>query len=322
MRGRWSVSWLTRVLVAVAILAGGCSQERNQSIEHANRGVDLFRQQLYPQAVREFKLATDLDPRNEKAFYSLAMAYVEMKNWDLCADSLNKAIQIAPKNALYQYQLGHAYIEQKRLDLAQAALEKAISIDEKLYKAHYRLGWVYDVQDKPQEADKHYRLAIAGNPRFALSFDSMAKLYLSNGFVDPAVQVLKEGVKVSPQEAGLWNTLGVALQEQKQFDQAVKSFDKALELDQKMTDAIFNIAMTHLVQGNKPEAKKFFEKFKSQGGNPGRPEYTRFAEEKIYEIEAATLTPEQADEKRTELDVKRRQAAGEKTGKIPPRKLR
>jgi tetratricopeptide (TPR) repeat protein len=127
-------------------------------------------------------------------------------------------------------------------------------------------------------------------------------------------------VKVSPQEPALWNTLGVAYQDLKQYDKAVQSFQKAVDLDAKMTDVVFNIAMTHLAQGNKPEAKKYFEKFKAQGGNPGRPEYTRFAEEKIYEIEAATLTPEQADEKRTELDVKRRQASGEKTGKIPVRK--
>ena len=53
---------MRKFLVGAVLLATGCFQERNKSIEMMNRGVEAGRQKLYDSAIRDLKSATTIDP--------------------------------------------------------------------------------------------------------------------------------------------------------------------------------------------------------------------------------------------------------------------
>ena len=57
--------------VALGLVAAGCNQEHNHSIEVMNKGVEEGRQKLFDSAIRDLKAATTIDPSNAAAYYNL-----------------------------------------------------------------------------------------------------------------------------------------------------------------------------------------------------------------------------------------------------------
>jgi Tfp pilus assembly protein PilF len=62
-----------------------------------------------------------------------------------------------------------------------------------------------------------------------------------------------------PAEAGLWRSLGVAQAGQGKSDEAVKSFEKAIELDPNLAGAHYNLATVYLNLGDLKRGWKEYE---------------------------------------------------------------
>src|SRR5688572_28170524 len=116
------------ILVGVLVVACGCYQERNKSIELMNHGVEMARQKLYDSAVRDLKQAISVDPTNAAAHYNLGIVYKDMKKWPDAATEFAEAKKYDPGNPALNYELGSALLEQKKLAEAQKEFEDALKI--------------------------------------------------------------------------------------------------------------------------------------------------------------------------------------------------
>jgi Flp pilus assembly protein TadD len=77
-----------------------------------------------------------------------------------------------------------------------------------------------------------------------------------------AVELAQEAVKLAPNTADFWNTLGVAQYRDGNFKEAVSALQKYRELrtgDAEWTNPFF-LAMAHWQLGNKEEARQWFDK--------------------------------------------------------------
>src|SRR5690349_21497653 len=63
------------ILWMSVLVAAGCNQEHNKSIEVMNKGVEEGRQKLFDSAIRDLKAATTIDPSNAAAYYNLGVVY-------------------------------------------------------------------------------------------------------------------------------------------------------------------------------------------------------------------------------------------------------
>jgi tetratricopeptide (TPR) repeat protein len=156
----------------------------------------------------------------------------------------------------------------------------------KLYVAHYRLGTIAEVLGKPKKADMHYRKAIMLNARFIRPFVRLGLLYLNYDYPALALQVMKTAVAINADSGEAYNALGVAHQMLRQYEKAAEAFDKALNIEPDLFDAMFNKGMA-LALANKPKkAEKALRAFiRAASSRKKMPqEYIRAAQDKISEM--------------------------------------
>jgi len=272
--------------VGVVLVAAGCNQEHNKSIEIMNKGVEEGRQKLFDSAIRDLKTATTIDPQNAAAFYNMGIIYKDERKWSDAADAFNSSLRLDPDNPALHYELGNALFEQAKVAEAQAEFDKALKIDPKLYKAHYRLGVVYQAQDKLREADAEYRKAIEANPRFVPPYLKLGNMYLDNDDDKQAAQVCQNAILANDAEGEAHQGLAEALQKQKQYEEAIKEFQKAVQADGNLYLAYYNIGHTYVLLGDKKNAKEWLDKFiKGYSGKAG-PELAKAASDEMYALDA------------------------------------
>ncbi len=285
-------------LIALAVVLPACdqfvcSQSRIKAIEIANKGVEHFTNRAYESAERELRLAIQTDPTYEKAYYNLGKVYQAQRKWDKAAEAFESAVQRSPDNANFHYDLGEAYLESKQLDKAESSLKKATELDNKLFKAFWRLGLVYMYQEKPKEADSALRQAIELNPRMDKPFVALGQLYLNWDADKEAAQVFAECVRANESSSECNNFYGVALKQLKQFDQAVRAFKEAADLDNSLFEAIYNCGMTYAEwyeeshsNEHKQLAHDYLQKYVATGGGKdgAAAGFIRAANDKLYAL--------------------------------------
>jgi tetratricopeptide (TPR) repeat protein len=269
-----------------------CSQERIKAIELANRGVEAFRNNLYDTAEKDLKQAIQTDPSYDVAYYNLGKVFQKQRKWDAASEAFEQAAQRAPNNANYQYDLGESYLESKKIDQAEKAFIAATNADGKLFKAWWRLGLVYKGLDRPKEADNALRKAIEANTRFAKPYVALGYLYLDYDFDKEAAQVFSQCVLAKDDDAECHNGYGMALKNLKQYDQSVKEFKTAIDLDPELFDALYNAGMTYAdwydadhANDHKDKAQDYLKKFVATGGGKeGGAGYVKAANDKLYAL--------------------------------------
>ena len=110
---------------------------------------------------------------------------------------------------------------------------------------------------KLDEADELFRAAIAANPRYARSFNSLGLMYYETENYDQAIAVFKEGARLSPDDADLHHNLGLAYLTVNEVDKAVDELLASLELDPENSTAAFNLA-NGLIRQQKFKTASFF----------------------------------------------------------------
>jgi tetratricopeptide (TPR) repeat protein len=283
------VGTLNVIVLAVASSASvvACSRSNVESMNAMNQGVSLATTKQYVEAVQALQKATVIDPQNDQAFYNLAVVHMEMRKFEPAKEDLTRAISVAPDNAAYQEKLGTVLIELKDWNGAKKALEKTVQVEPGLFKAYYKLAQVNEELDDQQSALKNYTASIEKGPSFLSAYNALGGLYADLGYLDQAVQVCQEALKVaqggSEEAAKIHNLLGTVYQQQKKFDEASAQFLEALKITPGMRDAVFSLGWTYAMQGNKEEAKRYLNKFLSVAGDA--PEhYKKAARDKLSEI--------------------------------------
>ena len=252
------------------VAATGCNQEHNKSIEIMNKGVEEGRQKLFDSAIRDLKTATTIDPSNAAAYYNMGIIYKDEHKWTDAADAFSSSMRLDPENPALHYELGNALFEQAKVTEAQAEFEKALKIDPKLYKAHYRLGVTLQVQDKLREADAEFRKAIEANPRFVPPYLKLGDMYLDNDYDKEAAQVFQNAILADESNGEAHQGYAEALQKQKQYEEAIKEFQKAVSNNGELYLAYYNIGHTYKMLGDKKNAKEWLDKFIKGYSTQGR----------------------------------------------------
>ncbi len=110
---------------------------------------------------------------------------------------------------------------------ALAVLQRVLQKDARNAQAYQTLGMVELRQQRPGEARNHLRKALE----------------------------IKDDLPIA------WNTLGVALYQTEGPAAAVQAWQRAVELDPKLYDALFNLGLVAAEQGMRSEARKALKQF-------------------------------------------------------------
>ncbi len=223
-------------------------------------GVMLFETDKTSEAFCEFKQLESLKPDYKNLNYYLALCYKKEMNYIAVNEYAQRALEEDPYNSSVHILLAQNFITMKKEDeglrIYNNALEKGIDdfefylswgisllkinnisgAKEKLFKALekkennsnalYRLGYCFHKENDFDNAEKYYNLSIIADPK-----NSMAHA-----------------------------DLGIIHYEKKNYEDAINSFLKAINISSKMSYLYFYIANCYYKKGRLKKSLDYYEK--------------------------------------------------------------
>ena len=146
----------------------------------------------YRKAVDIYKRALELDPGLLRARRNLAMACVELGEFDEAKDHLVEVLRLDPKDAWSWVVLANHYSKHENdFDTAERFYRRALEAKPNDAWALNGLGALKTERGLPQEALQCFDAAIAANPKFANAHYAKAMLLHRQGDLPGASDILK-----------------------------------------------------------------------------------------------------------------------------------
>jgi type IV pilus assembly protein PilF len=163
--------------------------------------------------------------------------------------------------------LAQGYLRQGNYEVALQKAQKALELDPKLASAHTVVAVIYEHIGDRARAEQHYARAASLAPHAGGELNNYGTFLCSQGKFDEAdayfVRALQDPFYKTPAVA-LANRGTCALGAGK-VDVAEESFRKALQLDARNPDALFQLAQILFKRGDYFRARAFVQRFEDAG---------------------------------------------------------
>ncbi|MCA9208263.1 MAG: tetratricopeptide repeat protein [Planctomycetales bacterium] len=182
---------------------------------------------------------------------------------------LRQALQYQPNNEDVIDRFARLLEKEGRFDEVIKLSEAALKLRESP-AALIALARSYEQADRRDDAVRIYRRLAASNSSVStISYDLIDRIY-KIGLAEEALQLVKRAVEADPQDGNLHCWLGFLHQHFGHLDLAIASSRRAIELNPKHSDAWFDLAYSHIRQGNTEEAARCFLQVLKLSPNSGR----------------------------------------------------
>lgn len=221
---------------------------------------------LLDEALAAHRKAINLQPNLVEAYNDLGNTLIKKGVRDEAIAAYREAICLDPNYVKAHYNLGNVLADKALLDEAIAAYREAIHLKPDFAEAHNNLGTVLADKGLLGEAIAAYQVAIRLRPNYAEAHSNLAWLLATcpaAKWRDPrrAVELAKKAVALGPNGGSFWNTLGVAHYRAGDCKAAIEALEKARQLrNGGRSSDFFFLAMAHWRLGNKPEARKWYDR--------------------------------------------------------------
>jgi tetratricopeptide (TPR) repeat protein len=127
-------------------------------------------------AIKWFKKAVEVDPRNSEAWVELGGIFFEKRKYDEEVWAFKKATEADPKNLDAWHYLGTAYEDKGLYDLAIKAYEKAVNIYPEDVEVRESLALLYILKSDKSSALKQYEILLKLNEGVAKKIKKLAEM--------------------------------------------------------------------------------------------------------------------------------------------------
>ncbi len=186
----------------------------------------------HERAIAAFKKALELDPKNARIRYNLALAYLASGKLDEAVAALEEAVKAAPEEPYYRARLGALLAVKGDLDRAEEVLAEAVRLDPK-----NSLAWDYLGQVRLKKGDsagaiaalkKAVELAPLAYPE---AYFYLGQAHLERGDAKAARFYLTKAVVLASRNADYRYWLGLANEKLGDLEGARAQYREALKLD-------------------------------------------------------------------------------------------
>lgn len=241
-------------------------------------------------AIQSARKAVTLNPRLNEAYRLIARTHIALKDWEKAGVALKqaiiadpdeplnyialtqlrpnryqdlgfrnagelseRAITLNPESALLRIQLVKAHISDGSLTKAVEAGQDLVAMAPTFAEAYETLGTAYNFTNRSARAVRAFQQALALNPKRQEAYIGLATAYSLQVDHQSAIDAYRRGIAVLPQGADLYYNLGVLYQRINQTDQAIREFEKAVEVGNHV-NAHFYLAYMYEKRGQKEQA--------------------------------------------------------------------
>lgn len=192
----------------------------NFSWSHNNLGDSLLQLGRWEDAATAYQQSIQLNPDFALSYHNLGDAYLQMQQWQEAIAAYQQAIQCDPNFAWSYYNLGEALTQQQQWIEAHQAYQKAIDITSDLPQIHAKLAATLKQQIQIEQVHllEHYQQQIQAEP------DEIQHYY--------------QALELDPNQAEIYLGLGKVLAKKGQLDQAIVAYQRSLQLQPDLEEAI------------------------------------------------------------------------------------
>jgi tetratricopeptide (TPR) repeat protein len=197
----------------------------------------------YEQAAAKYRMAIALAPDDASLHDLLGLALAGQNRPDDAIEQYDKAIELWEKDASpnrgYALRgLGDVLLAKKLYVQATEKYRAAIAANPNDAGFHNQLGIVLEAQELFDDAVAQYGKAFElwekdGSPERGDALRNLGGVLLAKKLYVQAAEKYRAAIAVNPNDAGFHNQLGVLLEAQELFDEAIAQYSKALELWEK-----------------------------------------------------------------------------------------
>lgn len=249
-------------LEEVKSLAAAIEQQKGSKV--LLEAAQLHEQGDYAKAIQGYQESLKREPKNADLYARLGLAQQALRRYTEAIASYDKAIALVPEQALYHYYKGSVYDEQNQLAPAQRLYEKALSLDPNLAQAQQALDAL-----KTDGAETQLAKALDA--------------YNQKRYVN-SLQILEEVLKLDPQNATAYYYKGLVHDAQKKLDPARLSYEKAVQLNSGLADAVYALAVVLDTQGKRADAKKVYQQFIDLTREQPEDDFIKYAKERVSSL--------------------------------------
>jgi len=153
---------------------------------------------------------------------------------------------------------GQASHAEVAVGIATQLLEQKSITPEQKSNVQYQRGLAHAAAGKLAESINDYRASVIANPKNIASYMAMADAYAEAKRPDDVIKVYAEAARVFPDEPLVYNNQGMFYQSQKNYPDAVRSFNLAIQKNPQYYIAVTNRGYALLEAGRHKEAETDF----------------------------------------------------------------
>ncbi|MBN2279964.1 MAG: tetratricopeptide repeat protein [Candidatus Marinimicrobia bacterium] len=221
-------------------------------------GNALLERRDYLRATKKFQQALILDPGQYLAYYLLARAYSEEKNYEDALLALDKCISIKDDYIKAYVVKGNIFIKTNKLNDAIATFTKITEIDRGYYAAWDKIGYINYTKKDYDAAIPAYNQAIKLDPEKSKPYENLGVIYSEKKDWDNAITNLKKASELNTKEETIWYRLAAAYNAKGDAQNAKDAADKALTVKPNWAAAQYELGIAERRLGNLDQAKNAF----------------------------------------------------------------
>lgn len=223
---------LVLVILAVAAVLGYFFLERMAVTRLVEEGETALAAQDYAAAQTAFEAALEKDAENAAAYRGLGWTQYESGRYEEAGTSFGKAVQLEPDSVDGYKGQSLSYYAAEDYEIAYTASQQWAIREPNNPEAHDQLGWAAFYSQRYAESRDafHHSLDLEESET---ALRGLSNVYLQLGEFDPLLELSEHWAQVAPENADAFRMMGMAFNGLNQCDQAVASFLKSLDIQEK-----------------------------------------------------------------------------------------
>ena len=193
---------------------------------HFNMGVLLEKQHRPREALAEYEAALKLEDDFFEAQFNAGKTLQQLERFEEAESAFAKAWELQPDSAETAYNLVRCLLQNRKFGPALTALERARRLDPEYPGVFWLSAEIYRALDRREEAEAAYALYAERHP----------------------------------DKASAYYYLGLARGRNDKLEGALAAFSRAVQLDDRFSEAYRNMALIYEIQGRDAEAEAAFER--------------------------------------------------------------
>ncbi len=215
------------------------AQLEQTALSLAEEAVQLARLQQYQLAIPRAALATQLAPKNDRAWTLLGSLYLQVEELDKGIEALGQAQSLAPENPSIKFVLGEAYFRQAKYEKAAEYLQAGLKIKPDTPGALFDLGNAFYKLKRFDNAIAQYEKAFALEKNLWPAINNIGLVKYETGDVDSAIRRWQEAIAIDNKAAEPMLALAVALYTKGDKEKGLAMGEAALKLDKRYATVDF-----------------------------------------------------------------------------------